>query len=354
MERAEAILKGMPRGLFRLTVMAPPRDVTGESRAQPKPASPMKEVAAAIPHDKVSPPLSKQADTQENKAGGIISETLQLIPGSSLGFEIEGGSDTPLNYVYIRSLVPNSPAFLCGRFREGDQLIMVGDACLIGMTQQDAKQVLDSAPSTVEIVAQRKNLVSEESPQSNASRSQHGNEEASQIVDTGDDAWKTGTLDSIHELETDMLGSSVDNLKTRNGGVAENDDILKKAYSVDNLKTHHHHSDTMKGADSLQEVDILGSLDDLKSDTLGRSRPIAGSIDILVSGSSTEDIKTTSTGKVRRTDPYAERHAQLCPEERMTVELTRGPGEKLGVGIVGGIDHPKLKQIHVSITKIGS
>ena len=39
---------------------------------------------------------------------------------------------------------------------KGDQLVMVGEECLIGMSLLQAKQVLERAPVLVELVAQRK------------------------------------------------------------------------------------------------------------------------------------------------------------------------------------------------------
>lgn len=73
-----------------------------------------------------------------------------------LGFTIEGGSDTPLKYVYIQSLSVGSPASNCGLFMRGDQIVMVGDQCIIGKTHQEARKILETTPSSVEIVAQRK------------------------------------------------------------------------------------------------------------------------------------------------------------------------------------------------------
>lgn len=73
-----------------------------------------------------------------------------------LGLNIEGGCNTPLKYIRIKSLSPSSAAFNCGKLRAGDQLVMVGDECLIGLTFRKANLVLRRAPSTVEVIAQRK------------------------------------------------------------------------------------------------------------------------------------------------------------------------------------------------------
>ena len=80
-------------------------------------------------------------------------------PGRALGIEIDGGCDTPLNYVFIRSLVQGSVADQCGHFEVGDQVVMVGDECLIGMSHKDAAAIIEKAPNVVTIVAQRKESV---------------------------------------------------------------------------------------------------------------------------------------------------------------------------------------------------
>ena len=88
----------------------------------------------------------------------IISFQLTRGGGEDLGLQVAGGSDSPLQYVYICGLVPQSPAALCGRFRPGDQLVMCGEDCVMGMTCKEAREVLRCAPSTVEVVVQRKKL----------------------------------------------------------------------------------------------------------------------------------------------------------------------------------------------------
>ena len=77
-------------------------------------------------------------------------------PGIPLGINIEGGTDTQQKYIYISSIVPNSPADLSGELKRGDQLQMCGNECLIGATSIEAWDILDRAPPTVEIVVARK------------------------------------------------------------------------------------------------------------------------------------------------------------------------------------------------------
>ena len=45
---------------------------------------------------------------------------------------------------------------------------------------------------------------------------------------------------------------------------------------------------------------------------------------------------------------FLEKKNPLVPEETFTVELHRGPKQKLGLAVVGGIDNPNLRDIHVS------
>lgn len=84
----------------------------------------------------------------------------------------------------------------------------------------------------------------------------------------------------------------------------------------------------------------------------------ATSTDILTDARSSNGLvkaKSTSTdelAKVSNSDlyPQAEKAIQLVPQEKMTIELRRGPREKLGIGIVGGRDNPNLETVHVSNT----
>ena len=84
---------------------------------------------------------------------------LQRFGGAPLGLIIEGGSESPLNYIFIKSVAFGSPAFNGGVFVRGDQLVMVGRECVIGLTLKQAQLVLERAPDVVEVVAQRKESV---------------------------------------------------------------------------------------------------------------------------------------------------------------------------------------------------
>ena len=76
--------------------------------------------------------------------------------GRPLGIVIQGGSDMPQQYVYIHSIQPGSPADECHTLRHGDQLIMCGDKCLVGLTWKEAQGIMNAAPERLTIIAQRK------------------------------------------------------------------------------------------------------------------------------------------------------------------------------------------------------
>ena len=96
-------------------------------------------------------------DSCSSRSSCIIHVSLECWMDYQLGFVMEGGSNTPLKYICIQSLVPGTPAFECGYFREGDQLVMIGDVCLIGATLEEAEYIVSTVQSAaVEVVAQRK------------------------------------------------------------------------------------------------------------------------------------------------------------------------------------------------------
>lgn len=84
---------------------------------------------------------------------------LKRFGNAPLGLVLEGGRESSLKYIFIKSIAFGSPAFNSGLFARGDQLVMVGSECLIGMSLLQAKQVLEQAPAVVELVAQRKESV---------------------------------------------------------------------------------------------------------------------------------------------------------------------------------------------------
>ena len=135
----EKLLKSLPKGQVKFVVMAPPKDVTRGSKSSMY-------TGVSVSHS------GRQLVTEE----GVVKVELYCYGKNSLGIEIEGGTDTPLQYVYISRIIPGSPAFESGVFRKGDQLVMVGEECMIGLTHREALQVINKAKEMVEVVAQRK------------------------------------------------------------------------------------------------------------------------------------------------------------------------------------------------------
>lgn len=72
-----------------------------------------------------------------------------------MGIEHEGGSDTELQNIYITGFKEGSPTDNT-QLRIGDQIIMCGKKCLIGVTNVEAWDILREAPLTVEVVVSRK------------------------------------------------------------------------------------------------------------------------------------------------------------------------------------------------------
>ena len=145
----EAFLKALPKGQVRFVVMAPPRDVTGSGiKSMSRPSESTNPLYTGV--------SVSQSGRQLVQEEGVVHVNLQCYGNKHLGLEIEGGMDTPLQYVYISHLVPGSPAFECGAFRKGDQLVMVGDECVMGMTNLEAEKIIKNASGSFEVVVQRK------------------------------------------------------------------------------------------------------------------------------------------------------------------------------------------------------
>lgn len=273
---AESIIKSLPRGPVRIVAMAPPRNVTNggmkesgpsteDSKPTPSNHTPVnsKPLSTSVSEVRSKSPSGRQVVDEE----GIVRVLLQRYGGRSLGFTIEGGSDTPLKYVYVQSLAVGSPASNSGLFSRGDQIVMVGDQCLIGVTNQEARRFLDTAPNSVEIVAQRK-----QSP-------------------------KQVPKNPIPEICTNQAS-----------------------------KPHSH---------SGSESDIPNAASANPNPQVRISEVIEYQPAPLTMDRSSEEEPSPPS-------------VPMIPEERMTVQLVRMSGERLGLSIVGGVDNQNLPQVHVS------
>ncbi|XP_050527687.1 membrane-associated guanylate kinase, WW and PDZ domain-containing protein 1 [Daktulosphaira vitifoliae] len=72
----------------------------------------------------------------------IHSTLVKSIRG--LGFTIVGGDDTKEEFLQIKSVVPNGPAWLEGKLQMGDVLVYVNDKCVLGYTHHDMVSVFQA------------------------------------------------------------------------------------------------------------------------------------------------------------------------------------------------------------------
>nr|XP_018903603.1 PREDICTED: membrane-associated guanylate kinase, WW and PDZ domain-containing protein 1-like isoform X2 [Bemisia tabaci] len=61
-----------------------------------------------------------------------------------LGITIVGGDDSKEEFLQIKSVVPNGPAWLEGKLQTGDVLVYVNDKCVLGYTHHDMVSVFQS------------------------------------------------------------------------------------------------------------------------------------------------------------------------------------------------------------------
>lgn len=75
--------------------------------------------------------------------GERINTTL-LKSSRGLGFTIVGGDDNVEEFLQIKSIVPNGPAWLDGKLQTGDILVYVNDTCVLGFTHHEMVNVFQS------------------------------------------------------------------------------------------------------------------------------------------------------------------------------------------------------------------
>ncbi|XP_011299823.1 membrane-associated guanylate kinase, WW and PDZ domain-containing protein 1 isoform X2 [Fopius arisanus] len=93
--------------------------------------------------DRKSPNFTRNP---KNLKGQRIRTTL-LKSSRGLGFTIVGGDDTVEEFLQIKSVVPNGPAWLDGKLQTGDVLVYVNDTCVLGFTHNDMVNVFKSIAS---------------------------------------------------------------------------------------------------------------------------------------------------------------------------------------------------------------
>lgn len=79
-----------------------------------------------------------------NELRGERIRTVLVKSSRGLGFTIVGGDETVEEFLQIKSVVPNGPAWLDGKLQMGDVLVYVNDTCLLGFTHHDMVNVFQS------------------------------------------------------------------------------------------------------------------------------------------------------------------------------------------------------------------
>lgn len=67
--------------------------------------------------------------------------TTLLKSSRGLGFTIVGGDDNVDEFLQIKSIVPNGPAWLDGKLQTGDILVYVNDTCVLGFSHHEMVNV---------------------------------------------------------------------------------------------------------------------------------------------------------------------------------------------------------------------
>ncbi|XP_046822553.1 membrane-associated guanylate kinase, WW and PDZ domain-containing protein 2-like isoform X3 [Vespa crabro] len=93
--------------------------------------------------DRKSPNFTRNPD----KLKGQRIRTTLIKSARGLGFTIVGGDDTVEEFLQIKSVVPNGPAWLDGKLQTGDVLVYVNNTCVLGFTHNEMVNVFKSIGS---------------------------------------------------------------------------------------------------------------------------------------------------------------------------------------------------------------
>ncbi|XP_074645982.1 membrane-associated guanylate kinase, WW and PDZ domain-containing protein 1-like [Tubulanus polymorphus] len=96
-----------------------------------------------------TPPMyqskSKPFFTKDPKRlNGQFIKTRIVKSTRGLGFTIVGGDDTDEEFLQIKNVVPDGPAYLDGKLQTGDVLIYVDEICVLGYSHQNAVSLFQS------------------------------------------------------------------------------------------------------------------------------------------------------------------------------------------------------------------
>ena len=72
-----------------------------------------------------------------------------------MGLILVGGSDSHLNGVYVKKIIPDSPAHKDGHLQPGDRVLTINHVSMERATHNAALQALQQAPATVHLTVYR-------------------------------------------------------------------------------------------------------------------------------------------------------------------------------------------------------
>ncbi len=404
--KCKSFLKGLPKGKVKFVAMAPPKDVTGNGVST---GSAQSSVYTGVAVSK----SGRQLVAKE----GVVSAELYCYKNQPLGIEIEGGMDTSLQYVFISHLTPGSPAFECGVFRKGDQLVVVGEECIIGLTHKQTLDILNKAKGTVEVVVQRK-----ESPKQartpppslpvakdDKDTTKQTVNKAKEVVVQRKESPKQARTPPSLPVAKDDKDTTKQTLNKAKGTVevvvqrkespkqvctppslpVATDSKDDKDITNEIIATKQESSPQQKPSPPISPIPILlnsdseaapvsltelSTMPEMQTDSDSSTEPVpipscTGLLTIkqlsldadkdstlqvkqphsTIASSSGDSGNKSSDVAGKRRDVTATIGTNIVPEETFTIELHRTANEKLGLGITGGADNPRLQEIHVSI-----
>ncbi|KAM9785339.1 ras-associating and dilute domain-containing protein-like [Syngnathus typhle] len=124
----------------------------------------------------LTPPDTPQANQLADEGERVVEKddddddvfTVEIHRGPhGLGLALVDGMKTPLRMsgIYVKSLVPNSPAALCLRLKTGDRILAVNGVSLVGMDYSVGREVIRSSGDSLRL------LVANMDPDKNANKS---------------------------------------------------------------------------------------------------------------------------------------------------------------------------------------
>uniref|UniRef100_A0A8C1E0C0 Ras-associating and dilute domain-containing protein-like n=1 Tax=Cyprinus carpio carpio TaxID=630221 RepID=A0A8C1E0C0_CYPCA len=108
-------------------------------------------------HRKVENSIAANTDqrTEENEDDRDEVFTVELMKGPhGLGLALVDGMKTPLRVsgIYVKSVVPDSPAALSQRLREGDRILAVNGVSLVGMDYHSGRELIRTSSDSLQLL----------------------------------------------------------------------------------------------------------------------------------------------------------------------------------------------------------